>query len=75
MKDMFGEELKVGDYFAYAELRFKTRAVQNIYQVVDIEPRFNARSVLIDGSKITGSKYVQCAHEKAILLKDFKENV
>jgi hypothetical protein len=75
MNDLFGEELKIGDYFAYAELRAGTRAVQNIYQVVAIEPRFNARVVQIDGKKASGSKFVQCAHEKAILLKDFKENV
>jgi hypothetical protein len=75
MKDMFGEELKVGDYFAYAELRLKHRAVQNIYQVVGVKPRFNASPVLIDGVKRFGSKFVKCAQEKAILLKDFKENV
>jgi hypothetical protein len=75
MNDLFGEELKIGDYFAYAELRRKTRAVQNIYQVIAIEPRFNARVVQIDGNKVSGSKFIRCAHEKAILLKDFKENV
>ena len=75
MKDMFGEELKVGDYFAYAELHYKTRAAQNIYQVLAVSPRFNARIVQIDGNKKSGSKYVQCAHEKAILLRNFKENV
>jgi len=75
--DMFGNTLNIGDYFAYAELQNKTRAVVNIYQVIATSPdRFNARIVRMSGyESMKGSKFVQCASEKAILLKDFKGNV
>lgn len=71
---MFGEEIKVGDYLAYAELEHKTRAVQNIYIVDTIDNQLHCVRVSgTTGYYIGRMKRLQCAEEKAIILKDYKE--
>jgi len=74
-KDMFGEGVKVGDYLAYAELENKTRAVQNIYIVDTIDKQLHC--VRVSGTDYDKGtmKRLQCAGEKAIILKDYKEKV
>jgi len=75
-KDMFGEEIKVGDYLAYAELNGKT-AVQNIRKVTAIDKSLHTVVVKTFGwnNSVGSTKKIQCAGEKAIILKDFKEDV
>ena len=73
-KDMFGNGIKVGDYLAYAELEHQTRAVQNIYMVDIIDNQLRCTLVKSSNSYYLGKvKRLQCASEKAIILKDYKE--
>lgn len=73
-KDMFGEEIKVGNYLAYAELYCKTRAVQNIYRVEKIDKQLHCLCVESTGYQEGKTKRLQCSAEKAIILKDYKED-
>jgi len=73
-KDMFGEEIKVGDYLAYAELEFKTRAIQNIYKVEKIDKQLHCMCVESTSYFEGKTKRLQCTAEKAIILKDYEEN-
>lgn len=75
-KDMFGNEIKVGDYLAYAELKHQTRAVQNIYKVDIIDNQLRCILVAPEDSYYKGKiKRLQCSGEKAIILNDYKEEL
>lgn len=73
--DMFGNEIKVGDYLAYAEMENKTRAVQNIYKVDKIDKQLHCKRICSNMSYYHNSiKKILCAGEKAIILKEYKES-